>query len=238
MAAYRPDNAFKLFGFLHRRNDFTLDAFRTHWRTTHAEHALKLTDYMSLYIQNHALETPLPGFRRHCDGSPEIWFETIEKLGQIGVCPEYMEGAYLDEPEFMEGRAAGVVTTEEVLLPGAPMAVDERRAKALVLLKRAPEMSFEDFHAALRAHPAPVVAVGDLTRHIRSYALAPDPDEPPLFDAVEEYWWADPNALAEDWGAGALADGAGPLIDRDASAGMQIEEIRPYWPAAPVDFAR
>ncbi|MEL7028207.1 MAG: EthD domain-containing protein [Pseudomonadota bacterium] len=236
MPAYRPKNGFKLFGFLDRRSDLTLEQFQLHWRTIHADHAVKLTPYMSLYLQNHAHAAPLPGFRRPCDGSPELWFESVEKIAQMGVSPEYMDGAYLDELEFMADRAIGVIATETVLLPGAPIAPDTREPKAIAFLKRRDGVSLEEIQGALGSLDVPAVDVHGLNRHIRSFAIVTEPGVDPLFDAIEEYWWADDSGLEAGWGRGAIRAEIASMVDVEASAALRVDEIRPYWPNSGVDF--
>ena len=107
---YQALGPLKVFGLLDRRPDLSLKAFRRHWRTTHAAEAMKLAKFFTAYVQNHGHDDDLPGFARACDGVPELWFDDPQKAAAMNESEEYLTGAYLDEPKFMDGRASGVVT--------------------------------------------------------------------------------------------------------------------------------
>lgn len=227
-----------VFGLLDRRKDLTIDTFRHHWRTTHANEALKLTKFFSAYIQNHRRDEALPGFSASCDGIPQLWYQDLERTAAMSMSKEYLTGAYLDEPNFMEGRSRGVITRP---LPGNVQPAlhrSEQSIKAIVLVKRAEGLSFQQFTDWYEARSDPLIDVADPPdRFLRSLALKPDQQEP-LFDAVEEYWWPDMQAFGTGWGAGALAQAAASNIDRARSAGMLVDEVRVYWPDAGVIFGK
>lgn len=229
----------KIFGFLDRRQDITLDAFRQHWRTTHAAQALKLTPFFTAYVQNHRRDEGLPGFDPPCDGAPEIWFQDPQNIAAMNSSDAYMSGAYLDEPNFMEGRSRGVVTRELTQNAGPDLHQNETSFKALVFAKRSASLSFQDFEARYESLNSPIIELAQPPlRFMRAVALAPAENEPaPLFDAVEEYWWADRDAFRTAWGDGALNEEAHALIDRRSSAGLLAEEVHVYWPTDGVHFA-
>ncbi|MCG8404691.1 MAG: EthD domain-containing protein [Phycisphaerales bacterium] len=227
-----------VFGLLDRRSDLMIDTFRHYWRTTHANEALKLTKFFSAYIQNHRRDEPLPGFEAPCDGIPQLWYPDLETIAALSASDEYLTGAHLDEPNFMEGRSRGVITRP---LPGNVQPAlhrSEQSIKAIVLVKRAEGLSFQQFADWYEARCGPLIDVADPPdRFLRSLALKPDQEEP-LFDAVEEYWWPDMEAFGAGWGAGAHAETAVAKIDPARSAGMLVGEVRVHWPDAGVVFGK
>ncbi len=227
-----------VFGLLDRRKDLTLDDFRLHWRSTHADEALKLTKFFSAYIQNHRRDEPLPGFDAPCDGIPQLWYPDLETTAAMSASDEYLTGAYLDEPNFMEGRSRGVITRP---LPGNVQPAlhrSEQSIKAIAFIKRAEGFSFQQFSDWYEARSEPLIDLADPpNRFLRSLTLKPDQEEP-LFDAVEEYWWPNMEAFGASWGAGALAETAVAKIDRARSAGMLVDEVRVHWPENGVVFGK
>ncbi len=228
----------KLFGFLHRRRDLSLDAFRTHWRTTHAQEALKLARFFTAYVQNHSNDDDLPGFRRACDGAPELWFDDPGKAAAMNESDEYLTGAYVDEPKFMEGRASGVVTRDVSHGENPPLSLSEPSVKALVFAKRVPDSDFPSFEDWYEQHQGPLVALAKPPhRFLRAIAVVPPHGTPPpLFDAVEEYWWPTMEAFEDAWGRGVLTENAASKVDQAQCTGLLSEEVRIAWPNEGITF--
>ena len=227
-----------MFGLLDRRSDLTRDQFRQHWRTTHAVEALKLNGFFNGYIQNHGADTDLPGFARACDGVPEIWFHDPAHISAMHESDAYLSGAYVDEPNFMDGRARGVMA-HDLTRPGQPdLAGTERALKAIVFVKRWTTQSFDAFAAWYGQQTMPVMDLAvPPRRHLRALAVdTGDPTAPPLFDAVEEYWWPNQASFEQAWRTGMLTEEATPMIDQANSAGLLCEEVHVYWPEGGVSF--
>ncbi|MDX1580757.1 MAG: EthD domain-containing protein, partial [Alphaproteobacteria bacterium] len=108
----------KTFGLLDRRDDITKAQFHEHWAGIHAEHAVKLVPVMQRYVQNHCADENVPGFEPPCDGAPEVWLKDLDGAARLGTMPEYLNGAYIDEPLFMRKRSGGVLVSEEVIIEG------------------------------------------------------------------------------------------------------------------------
>lgn len=217
-----------LFGLLERRPDLTMPQFRTHWRTLHAAEALKLRPLYLAYLQNHRLDIPVPGFRRAFDGSPQLWFADAAILPQLGTGEAYITGAYLDEPQFMDGRSLGVAMHSTVCIPGPPILPDTPGVKVLLLLKAFPGLGTAGLRTAVADHPDPVVELSTPpVRHVRSFTL---PGVPPLYDMAEELWWPDEAAFAAAWGEGALDPAIAAAFDKPGSAACLVHEHRVVWP--------
>jgi hypothetical protein len=224
----------KTFGLLHRRAGTSIAAFQKHWRTTHANEALKLTPYLSRYAQNHFDEHPLPGLLRPCDGSPVVWANRDNAFAEMSTSDEYMTGAYVDEPNFMEGRSVGFGAQEEIVMPGQTMIPTPRTVKVLLYLKRAAGLSLKEFQNQWRAAgPTPLLlSAPNAMRYIRSFALAnpADPGADPIFDGAEELWWTDEKDYETDSQAWAATEMGRDLLDSKKSAGGRVEERRVIWP--------
>ncbi len=227
----------KLMGLLRRRADFTHDAFRAHWRTTHKVEALKLTPFFTAYNQIHRRAEPLPGFAAPCDGAPELWFAGLEKIAAMQASEAYMTGAYVDEPNFMDGRAQGLLLQDRVVKPGPAVMAGASGARALVFVCRRATVDTDDFDAWLRAFDAPGA---ELTvppiRAVHSTVLSVE-GAPRTYDAVVSYWWPDLSTLQNAWGRGALNNEASAYIDAERSDGFIADDEHVYWPDDGVDYA-
>lgn len=237
MAALTDLGPIKLMGLLQRKAGTDLNAFRQHWRTAHKDEALKLKHFMTAYNQNHRRPEVLSGLKPVADGCPEIWFRSIEEVVAMQTSDEYMTGAYVDEPNFMEGRAQGLVLSESVLVPGPTAMPSEDMVRVSVFLKQAPSIdghAFADWLA--NASNSVMTLNGAPMRHTRSISLAAREDMP-LFEGVESYWWPDMASFETAWGAGEFAEGAGSYLDISACAGLLTQEERVLWPSDGLDYS-
>lgn len=221
----------KVFGLLKRRADLSVEDYSRHWRTTHLAEALKLTGFISRYVQNHFDPVPLDGFSRPFDGSPEIWFDDPAKSMAMGTSEEYLTGAYLDEPKFMEGRSQGITVNEEVVQPGPPMDWAPKTVKAIFFFKRAAHLSHEQFVDHWQSTKQPLALKRPNTlRFIRSLTILPDDGSEPLYEAAEELWWPSETEFQQDWSASRLNEKLGQLVDVSASIAVRARELRAIWP--------
>jgi hypothetical protein len=220
----------KSFGMLHKRSDISQDQFHAHWRGPHAEHAVKLVPVMRRYVQNHRAARPYPGFQPPSDGCPEVWLEDLGSAFRLTTMPEYMTGAFIDEPAFMRVRSEGVLVKETVVVAGPALARHAAPVKALFFLKRAPGLSRATFEAAWRNREAPLLVGGDSAqRWVKSFLVEEAyAASEPLYDGVEELWW--PDQAAHDRDAAAATDrSADKIVDRAATRAMFVDENRVVW---------
>jgi hypothetical protein len=212
----------KIFGFIRRRDDFAWPAFSAYWRTTHREEALKLRPWLRRYHQDHLLPEPAPGFARPAaDGCPVLWVESAEALAQMIASQEYMTGAYIDEPRFMDGRSGSLAVLEQVVLP--PPRERAGLVKLSLFWRRAPQLTALEFAEQFQASIRPLNCSADhAAGYIRNTAIpTPDADPRYAFDCVEEIWWASQAAADQDW-----AKRFSPAsVDPGASAAAWVEDL-------------
>lgn len=176
----------KIIGFIRRRPDFTFAEFSHHWRTDHREHALKLDRWLKGYKQAHLLPGPIPDMQRPADGCPILWVNRAEDLVELAASREFLDGAGLDEPRFMEGRSSGLAVEEQILIP-PPL---HHAKKLMLFLGLAPGTAVGDTSAWSTKHAS---------GHVRNHALTHDGIDPAIaFDRVDEIWWPDEAAYEAD----------------------------------------
>jgi uncharacterized protein (TIGR02118 family) len=234
----------KLFALLPKREDVTLEQFHEHWRTTHRDYALRMRS-LRRYVQGHRLASapdgfppaPFEGFEAApYPGIAEAWFEDLAAAAGMGEDPDYTEGAKLDEPNFMDVDASRFLLTEEnVVLEGPPVERDAASIKALLLLRRRPDMTPAQFRRRWHEQHAPLAGqIPGLTRYVQSHAAAETyaPEAMPPFDGVGELWWPDLDACRHAWTTPemqrVLAD-AREFVGPGSSAAL-VEELRVIWP--------
>lgn len=222
----------KLNSIISRRKDLDLAAFSQHWRTVHRELALRLVapGIMRGYVQNHRQEEGLEDLPIVGDGVPELWVTMAEDIIRLGTCPEYMEGAYLDEPNFMEGRAENVIS--ELTLIAGPQ--DRKAAaglpKLMLFTKRHEGVNDADFAAWCDAPRPLLMPDASPVRLERQLAVAKLPEGlTSAYDMVECSWWPDMEALRAAWKARST-ENAARFIDVSALAGLVVREEPVLWP--------
>lgn len=217
----------KLISPIDRRRDMDLEAFSNHWRTTHREAALRLVapGIMKGYMQNHCRSEALEDLSPAGDGVPEVWVESVEAVVRLGTSPEYLEGAYIDEPNFMEGRARMVLSRTTV----KEGELSRRDAADLVKLM----LFFSNCGADLltrwrdvrRSILLPDARPVRLEREVAIADPLPEGMEQ-SHDMVECSWWPDLDAVRNAWGMR-----ASPPTEGVAVSGMLIREEPVFWPA-------
>ena len=102
----------KVFALMPRRPELSPEEFRRHWREVHAPLVRRIRS-VRRYVQSSPLE-PAP-----FDGVAEIWLDDLAAVGALERDPDYLEGAWLDEPRLMDmSRHALLVTRERVVADG------------------------------------------------------------------------------------------------------------------------
>ncbi len=222
----------KSFRLLHRKSGMSIEAFQLHWRTVHAEHALKLNAYLQRYVQNHVWPEPIADFRRPCDGAPELWYQDAEAAQRMSQSPEFRDGAEQDIPNFI-GAAAALNVTEQAVKPGPIMTGTPRSIKALFFVKRNPSLTSEEFHRRWQQSNGALVGVARRAmRYIRSFTIdgyGTDDDRPP-YDGSEEFWWPNEEAFLRDIDNWEIPATAKEIIDVTGTAGARVDELRFIWP--------
>jgi len=200
----------KLIGLLTRRPDLTLEQFSHHWRTRHRDLSLNLIapGIMQGYIQNHRRPDAeaIPGLPLAGDGFPELWTRGADVLSRLGAAPEYLQGAYLDEPNFMDGRSQALLAREIIVNDGPGRVAAASLVKIMLFFKRANGAKFGEFadQWATTRHPIlmPEAVPVRLTRHV-SIEL---PNEAgATYDGIQTYagqeasYWPDQSSFLYAW---------------------------------------
>lgn len=227
----------KLMGLLKHRRDSNLQAFADHWRTIHRDLALRLIGpgYMRGYIQNHRIPVTIEGADLAADGVPEVWIDGLDALRRLTTSPEYLDGAAVDEPRFIDmSQFASLLLGREAVVddgPGRQAVVP--LVKAILFFHPAPGRTMEEFrcweaidHPVLTPEARPV----RLSRHT---AVDPADDlPPPAYAGVETSWWPDIAGFQRAW---ARRQRASDIVDAGHVAGLLALEEPVLWPAQDVE---
>jgi len=193
----------KCFALLTKRPDISDEQFHRHWREVHAPLALRISS-LRRYVQSHRIPHDLSGFSPPpYGGAAEVWYDNLAAALQMRTNPEYLEGAFRDEPNFIEQpKLAWLATQENVVVAGSPMTKQTPAVKGLFLVKRKSSMSVAEFQDYWRNRHAPLVPrTPHLLRYVQCHVLPEtyDSDAPPAYDGVAELWWPDLARFKESW---------------------------------------
>ncbi|NLR73188.1 EthD domain-containing protein [Novosphingobium sp. ERN07] len=197
---------FKVMGLIQRRSDLPLDAFRLHWRTTHRGLALRLAEagLLAGYVQNHRLDISVEGLKPVADGVPELWFTSADVFAAMRDHPTFREGAYQDEPDFMDVDDYRSQPLTEECVHGLARQDCVGLLKTILFLGTGePCMPVDQSvrHAVQSRHSATL-----------AFKLAP-------YASVQTIWWPDLSSFRLSWKA----------YGRVAS-GLLAEERPVFWP--------
>lgn len=196
----------KIIGFIRRRPDHDHAYFSAYWRSTHRDHAMALSPWLKGYVQCHLRPGPLADVQRPADGCPVLWVEHADAIVEMVASAAFRDGAYLDEPRFMEGRSSGLAVTEEVRIAGTGP------VKLMLFYGLQPEAD----------QPFPMARASG---HVRNHALAGQAIDPACaFAIVDEIWWPDEAAFAADCRTLAAA-GPLPGIAPHQFKAARVEEL-------------
>ena len=229
----------KGYALIPKRPDISLEQFHSHWRGVHADLACRIKA-LRRYVQSHRIPQDIPGVPHSpYEGAAEIWFDDLETGRGLGDNPDYVNGAYADEPNFIaEEGPSFLMTRENVVVPGPPLSKDATGVKSLFLLKRKPGLSVADFQKHWREVHAPIVPkTPGLRRYVQCH-VAPETyesDTPPVFDGVAELDWASMADFERGWNSDEMQveqiQGDVPnFIDLENTVGLLVEEARIIWP--------
>ena len=148
----------KCFALLTKKTGTDDEHFHNHWRTTHAELALRIKS-LRRYVQSHRIPEASASFRvAPFHGAAEVWYDDLATAVGMRTDPQYLEGAYVDELNFINRpELKWLATTENVVVAGPPIAKDAPLIKGLFLVKRKPGMSVADFQDYWRTRHAVLV---------------------------------------------------------------------------------
>jgi uncharacterized protein (TIGR02118 family) len=229
----------KGFALIPKRPDVSDEKFHTHWRTIHADLALRISA-LRRYVQSHRIPDAVPGFTvSPYEGAAEIWFENLAVAQSLQDNPDYVEGAFKDEPNFIDVPNLTFLSTQEnVVVAGPQLAKDAPGIKGLFLIKRKPGLSVAEFQDYWRNKHAPLVPkTPDLRRYVQCHVCPEtydDENATPAFDGVAELSWPDLATFEQSWASDEIQveqfDDVKNFVDRDNSVAFLAEENRVIWP--------
>ncbi|MBI3303844.1 MAG: EthD domain-containing protein [Deltaproteobacteria bacterium] len=227
----------KSFALLPKKPGTSDEQFHRHWREVHAPLALRITS-LRRYVQSHRLPQQIPNFTAApYEGVAEVWFDNLETTMRMRDSPEYLEGAFKDEPNFIDVPGlTRLVTRENVVVAGPTFAKDTPTVKGLFLVKRKRGMSVAEFQDYWRTRHAPLVPrTPHLLRYVQCHVLPEmyEADTPPAYDGVAELWWPDLAKFQESWASPELQveqfNDTRNFVDGKGSAALLVEEVRVIW---------
>ena len=227
----------KVFALLPKKPDISDEQFHRHWREVHAPLALRIKT-LKRYVQSHRLPQSISGFAASpYEGVAEVWFDSVETATGLRTNPDYLNGAYTDEPNFIETSGLTfLLTRENVVVAGPAFAKDTPAVKGLFLVKRKPGLSVAEFQDYWRTKHAPLVPrTPHLLRYVQCHVLPEtyESDTPPAYDGVAELWWPNLATFQESWASPELQveqlNDARNFVGSGSTAFL-AEEFRVIWP--------
>src|SRR5262249_35268798 len=126
----------KCFALLAKKSGISDEQFHSHWRGVHAQFALRIPS-LRRYVQSHRIAESIKDFSASpYEGAAEVWYDNLESALRMRTSPEYLEGAFKDEPNFIDVPGLRwLATRENVVVAGTPMAKDAKCVKGVFLVK-------------------------------------------------------------------------------------------------------
>ena len=228
----------KGFALIPKRPDVSDEKFHTHWRTIHADLALRIS-VLRRYVQSHRLPDAVPDFiASPYDGAAEIWFADLAVALGLQDNPDYVEGAFRDEPNFIDVPNLTFLSTQEnIVVDGPQLAKDAPGIKGLFLIRRKTGLSVADFQDYWRNEHAPLVPkTPGLRRYVQCH-VCPETYEvesaAPAFDGVAELSWPDLATFERSWASEEIQveqfEDLKNFVDSESSAAFLAEENRVIW---------
>lgn len=180
--------------FIARKSGLSDERFHRYWCETHAPIVTKIPQLRG-YVQSHRI--PFASSNSPYDGEAEVWLDDLEALAALRTSPEFLNGAYRDEPNFIDhARSDFLAARDHVIIDGprAPGLV-----KGVWRMRRKAGISLGEFRRHwIEVHGAVASKIPGVRRYVQSHVV----DEAysyaePRWDGVAQLWWDSPGALAE-----------------------------------------
>lgn len=224
-------------GLVPKKKDISEAQFHRHWREIHGPLALRIKA-LRRYVQSHRMSEGVPGFDDvPYHGAAEIWFDDLEGIAKLGDNPDYIEGAWADEPNlFEQDQIRFLATREEVVIPGPAIEKDTPLVKAIFLLRRKPGMSVAEFQDYwLGEHAPQIPRDAGIVRYVQCHQIPETyADDTPAYDGVAELSFETLQEFSDYWNServqAIFAADAPRFLDPTGCTAFLAEETRLIWP--------
>ncbi len=187
----------KTIAFFKRKTGLSREEFASHYEMVHVPLATKYLPNMKGYVRNH-IPVSFEMDDLEFDCISEFWYENMDEFQKVigFLQSESSQAIHEDEETFME-RGKSVFffvderTSETQDLASPREITIENTVKTMVLAKRKPDISYEEYIRYFEEVCIPVFLKNSfgLRACVRNYArLFPDWQDP-LFDCIVEAWY-------------------------------------------------
>ena len=225
----------KGFILLTKKADISDELFNRHWLNVHGPLAFRLKS-LRRYIQSHRIMNSIPEFPASStySGIAEVWMDNLQAAQGIPEDPDYINGLYQDEPNFLIREETRYLFTEEHIIVEPPdlQAGTSPYIKSLYLTLRKPGLSVRDFQQHWLEKHAPLIPkIPGLLGYTQAHVL-PEvyEQEQPCFDGVAELWWPDIDTFLTAWNSQEHRDeqvnDLQKFIDMENTIGMLVTPKR------------
>ncbi|MCP3974849.1 MAG: EthD domain-containing protein [bacterium] len=180
------------FGMAPRSPGMSIEDFRLHWRTAHADAAGQIPGVLR-YTQNHSLLQDgryllgYPGF----DACSELDFDSVAAMDEGFASETYASVVRNDEEEFVDKTRFSLVVTNPTVVTDGPA----EGIKLIQMFRRHPGPGGNSLGAVLSGQVAEALQA-QASRLIVYEPVAEEHTGPPAaFDAIATLWLADQDAL-------------------------------------------
>ena len=217
--------------FITRKPFLSDEEFHRYWKDTHGPIAARIAQTWR-YEQSHRI--PVEGTNSPYDGAAEAWIEDQAAMDALRTSAEYVNGALVDEPNFIDmNRVEWLVTQDHVIKDGPQT---PRQVKGIFQLKRKPGMNLEDFRKYwIEVHGPIVCELPGLQRYVQCHTIdAAYNYAEPKWDGVAQLWVEDLAAWdtlvnSKEFTEGSWPDGA-KFLDQAFITNFMAQEHQVKWP--------
>ena len=217
--------------FITRKPALSAEEFHRYWKDTHGPIAARIAQTWR-YEQSHRI--PLAGTNSPYDGAAEAWIEDQAAMDALRTSAEYVNGALVDEPNFIAmNRVEWLVTQDHVIKDGPQT---PQQVKGIFQLKRKPGMSLADFRQYwIEVHGPIVCELPGLQRYVQCHTIdAAYSYAEPKWDGVAQLWVEDLAAWdrlvnSQEFTQGSWPDGA-KFLDQAVITNFMAREHQVKWP--------
>lgn len=179
--------------FITRKSGLEEEPFHRYWRETHAP-IVKRIPQLKGYVQSHRI--PFATNNSTYDGEAEVWLDDLDALHALRKSPEFLSGAFKDEPNFIDLARADFLTARDHVIIDGPR--QPGLVKGVWRMRRKPGISVAEFRRHwIEIHGVVASKIPGVRRYVQSHVI----DEAysyaePRWDGVAQLWWDSPDAFA------------------------------------------